>query len=54
MFALHGFLQVRKIIFVPISNFQMESIRNMNLVQLEYEEIPMVVAKTHHLLLAGE
>lgn len=32
----------------------MESIRDMNLVQPEYEQIPMVVAKAHHHLLAGE
>lgn len=54
MFALHVFLQVRRMIFVHISNFQMESVRDMNLVQLEYEQISMVVAKAHHRLLAGE
>lgn len=52
MFVLHVFLQVGKIISVHISNFQIESIRDMNLVQLEYEQIKMVVAKAHHHLLS--
>lgn len=54
MFALHVFLQVRQIISGHISNFQMESIRDMNLVQLEYEQIPMVVAKARRHLQAVE
>lgn len=54
MFALHVFLQVRQIISGHISHFQMESIRDMNLVQLEYEQIPMVVAKARRHLQAVE
>lgn len=54
---LHGFLQVRTIIFVRISSFQMESIRGMNLIhyeQMDYEQIPVAVPKACHHLLAGE
>lgn len=32
----------------------MESIKDMNLVQLQYEQIPMAVAKAYHHVLAGE
>lgn len=35
-------------------HFQKESIKDINSVQLEYEQIPVVVSKAHHHLLAGE
>jgi len=40
-------------ISVHISNFQMGSVKGMSLVELEYEQIPTVVAKAHHHVLAG-
>lgn len=51
---LHVFLQIRKIIFVHICHFQVQSIKDINSVQLEYEQITVVVSKAHHHLLAGE
>lgn len=43
------FLQIRNVTFVDISHFQVELIRDMNSVQLEYEQIAVV--KVHHHLL---